>query len=187
MGGRKNGCCTCMAHSACHSDQVGRASGRRGLGTLVRTHSCRSQGRKCRHFCRCRYRCSWLPRSPVGKAGGSVCPSSQPDTSTVHQQGHSHQSGHSRRHWHTRHQTVPLGREAGSGLRATLACRYRLQFGGCRFPHGHTGNWHCNGSPRCQGDRARSSYHAANLPCRCTCRRWESMQWHFRRSSGRNS
>lgn len=54
-------------------------------------------------------------------------------------------------------------RGAGSGPRATQGCRYRLRFGGCRLPHGHTGSWHCNRIPRFQAGRAQSSYHAANL------------------------
>lgn len=32
------------------------------------------------------------------------------------------------------------GRGAGSGPRATQGYKYRLQFGGCRLPHGHTGS-----------------------------------------------
>lgn len=56
-----------------------------------------------------------------------------------------------------------LDRGARSGPRATQGCRYRLQFGGCRLPRGHTGSWHCNQIPRFQVDRAQSSYHAANL------------------------
>lgn len=55
------------------------------------------------------------------------------------------------------------GRETGSELRATREYKYRLQFGDCRLPRGHTDNWNCNRSPRCQEDRAQSSYHAANL------------------------
>lgn len=55
------------------------------------------------------------------------------------------------------------GRETGSELRATQEYKYRLQFGDCRLPRGHTDNWNCNRSPRCQEDRAQSSYHAANL------------------------
>lgn len=61
------------------------------------------------------------------------------------------------------------GRGAGSEPHATQGCRNRLPFVGCRLPHGHTGSWHCNQSPRFQAGRAQSSYHAANLeegPCR---------------------
>ena len=58
---------------------------------------------------------------------------------------------------------ISLCRGAGSGSHATRGYRYRLQSGGCRLPHGHTGSWHCNRSPRFQVGRAQSSYHAANL------------------------
>lgn len=114
------------------------------IATRRAGRSCHSQTHRYHHSCRYRCYCSWLPKSPPGKAGGSVCPSNQPDIGTVHEQGHSHQSGHSHRHWHSLHQTVPSGREAGSEHHATQGCKYRLQFGGCRLRRGHTGNWHCN-------------------------------------------
>lgn len=134
-----------------------------------------------------------IPQSTVGLGPQIAHPSSQPGTDSVHEQGHSHQSGHSHSDWHSLLQTSPSWRRsgeqvgqsargchvlpppgrqavqhspdraAGSGPHATQGCRYKLQFGGCRLPHGHTGSWHCNRSPRFQVGRAQSSYHAANL------------------------
>lgn len=143
-GGRRSGYYTCRVRSVCHSGQVGRVSGRRGLEIQVHTHNCHFQGHRCLHSCRCRYCYSWLPRSPRGRAGGSGYPSSQPGIGSVHGPGHSHQNGHSHSDWHNLCQTAPSGRAAGSGPRATLGCRYRHQFGGYRLRHGHTGSWHCS-------------------------------------------
>lgn len=60
----------------CYQEGLGysepHVSGRRGLGILVRTHSCHSQVHKYPHFCRYKCCCSWLPKTPLGKAGGTV-------------------------------------------------------------------------------------------------------------------
>lgn len=182
-GDRRNGWHTCRAHSVCRSGQADRISGRKGLGIRVHRRSCHSWGCRCPRSCRHKRCCSWLPRSPQGRAGGSGYLSTQPGTGSVREQDRSRQHGHSHSDWHSLHQTAPSGRGAGSWSHATQGYRYRLQSGDCRLPHGHTGSWHCNRSPKFQAGRAQSSYHAANLPCRRRCHRWASRQWHFRRSS----
>lgn len=122
------------------------ASGRTGLGTPACTHSCRSRVHRYPHFCRRKCCCSWPPKSPRDKAGGSVSlwetakghllwrtlptppqtgdldtrnahPSSQPGIGSVHEQGHSHQSGHSHRHWRNLHRTAPPWRGRGGESR----------------------------------------------------------------------
>lgn len=182
-GGRRSGWHTCRVCSAFRSGQADRFSGMRGLGIQGHTHSCHSRGCRCPHSCRCRRWCSSLPRSPQGRVGGSGALSSQPGTGNVHEMGHSHRHDRSHSGWHSLHQTVHSGKAARSGPPAIQGCRYKLQFGGCRLLHWHTGRWHCTQSPRSQADRAQNSVQAANLPCRRRYHRSASRRVHFRRSS----